>query len=241
MSEAGVSIGVDDVAEVVPMTQVRTRRVPPAAWPLTFALALGLAACGGGPTADESTPPPTTASPSPTDTASPSPSPKPTTPPGDTSDDGVENPPPFPANAEPDTGEAAVGAVGTLRDIRLGAHEGFDRVVFEFTGPATPSWNVRYVDEATQDASGMPVDVDGDAILEVTLFSVSAPEEGEESYEGPDVVRVDATEQVKEVVYSSLFEGYLQAFIGVDDGEQPFRAYAMEDPARIVVEVRDDG
>lgn len=207
-----------------------------------LAAALGLSACAGGDDApgDGSSPTPTpvdTGSPSPTETASPSP----TASPGDTTNDGDDDAPPFPANAEPDTGEAAGGSVGTLADIRVGGHEGFDRVVFEFTGSGTPSWNVRYVEEAIQDASGEPVPVDGDAILEVTLFSVEIPEPDGTFYDGPDEIRVEATEQVKEVVYSSLFEGYLQAFIGVDDGEQPFRAYAMEDPSRIVVEVRDDG
>jgi hypothetical protein len=228
------------------MTTTTARRTHAAA-ALAVAAALTLAGCGGGdgePDATGTTSPSPTASPAgPTEsptaapTAEPTPSP-PATPPG-TDDDGSESPPPFPANTELDTGEAEGGAVGTLTDIRLGGHEGFDRVVFELTGPGTPAWNVRYVDEAVQDASGQLVEVDGDAILEVTLIGVAIPEEGQAFYDGPDVLEVAGTEQVEQVIYTSLFEGYLQAFIGVDDGEQPFRVYRLEDPARVVVEVRD--
>lgn len=210
---------------------------------VVLAAALGLAGCGNGeePTDDGTGSPTPTETTEPAQTGEPTDSPTPTVSPspGDTSDDGDDDAPPFPADTEPDTGEAAGGEVGTLTDIRLGGHEGFDRVVFELTGPGTPSWNVRYVDEAIQDASGMAVDVDGDAVLEVTLFNVSIPEPDERFYDGPDTIRADGTEQVEEVVYTSLFEGYLQTFIGVDDGEQPFRAYSLDDPARIVIEVQD--
>jgi hypothetical protein len=228
------------------MTIIPARRTHAAA-ALAVAAALALAGCGGGggePDETGTTAPSPTASPSgPSESPSASPTgtpggPPSATPPG-TADDGSENPPPFPANTEPDTGEAQGGAVGTLTDIRLGGHEGFDRVVFELTGPGTPAWNVRYVDEAVHDASGQRVEVDGDAILEVTLVGVAIPEEGQAFYDGPDVLEVAGTEQVEQVVYTSLFEGYLQAFIGVDDGEQPFRVYRLEDPARVVVEVRD--
>lgn len=223
----------------------RHRALAVAALISTLAL---LAGCGGGSSDDAtaSTAPSATTSTAPsTPTAPPSPLPEPTATPGqdDTVGDGDPRAgaTPFPANTEPDTGDATGGSVGTLTDIRMGGHEGFDRVVFEFNGPGVPSWNVRYVAEALGDASGLPVDVDGDAILEVTLFPVAYPMDGTDPYTGPSVIAVAGTEQVTEVVNNSIFEGYLQAFIGVDDGEQPFRAYSLNDPARIVVEVQHAG
>ena len=227
------------------------RRAFPGLAALVLATSLALAGCGGssqtpdGEDTETSAAPSATATtePAPTQTALPSPLPEPTATPGqdDTAADGDSDAPPFYANTEPDTGEASGGSVGTLTDIRVGGHEGFDRVVFEFNGPGVPSWNVRYVAEAVGDASGLPVDVDGDAILEVTLFPVAYPMDGTDPYTGPSVIAVAGTEQVTEVVNNSLFEGYLQAFIGIDDGEQPFRAYSMTDPARIVVEVQHAG
>lgn len=128
--------------------------------------------------------------------------------PGGTSSSTTPSAAPSPANTLPDTGHATGLSVGTLTDLRVGAHDGFDRVVLEFNGPDTPDWNVRYVAQAVGDASGLPIHVTGDAVLEIT--------------------------------WSSLFEGYLQAFVGVKGGQHLFRAYALSDPARIVVEVRTD-
>lgn len=220
---------------------------------LLLAVALGLVGCTGDAPApqDTSTPGATTAAPGDTPSAEPvtptppttpaaTPSGTASTPPGDTTDDGADDPPPFVANTEPDTGEATGGSPGTLVDLRVGAHGGFDRVVLELNGPGLPGWNVRYVDEAVGDASGLTVDVEGDAILEVTLFPVAYPEDATGFYDGPDTVSVAGTEVVTEAVFSSLFEGYLQAFVGVDGGQHPFRAYSLTDPARIVVEVRTD-
>ncbi len=223
----------------------RHRALAVAAMISTLAL---LAGCAGGSSdhATASAAPSATASTAPsTPTATPSPLPEPTATPGqdDTVGDGDPRAgaTPFPANTEPDTGEASGGSVGTLTDIRVGGHEGFDRVVFEFNGPGVPAWEVRYVAEAIGDASGLPVDVAGDAVLQVLLQPVAYPMDGTTPYSGPPVIAVAGTEQVTEVVNNSIFEGYLQAFIGVDDGEQPFRAYSLTDPARIVVEVQHAG
>lgn len=212
-----------------------------------LAVSLGLVGCSGGaaPPEETASPDATTAAPSDTPSAAPTtpaatPSGTASTPPGDTTQDGTDSPPPFVANTDPDTGEATGGSPGTLVDLRVGAHDGFDRVVLELNGPGLPGWNVRYVDAAVGDASGLRIDVEGDAILEVTLFPVAYPQDGTDFYDGPDVVSVAGTEVVTEAVFSSLFEGYLQAFVGVDGGQHPFRAYSLTDPARIVVEVRTD-
>ena len=212
---------------------------------LTASVALGVASCTAGGSGDGEpspiTPEPTSSSArSEEPTASPdvSASPTGTSAPGSTDEDGTSSAPAFPADTSPDAGDAAGGDVGTLSDLRLGAHEGYDRVVFELDGPGTPGWQVRYVDAAIGDPSGLPVEVTGEAVLEVTLFPVALPDDGTDPYDGPSTMQAAGTTSVTEVVWNSLFEGYLQAFVGVDGGRQPFRAYALSDPARIVVDVR---
>lgn len=54
-----------------------------------------------------------------------------------------------------------------LRDIRVGEHDGFDRLVAEFKGAGTPGWNVKYVTRPRADGSVAPVDVQGDSFLGV--------------------------------------------------------------------------
>ncbi|QDW62846.1 hypothetical protein [Oerskovia sp. KBS0722] len=219
-----------------------TRRLRPAALSAgVVAALLALTACsGGGDGGDETVP----GSPSPTVSSAPSPSASAgatDTPTGTTDDDGSTSAPPFPANTEPDTSDPSAGAALTVTDIRVGRHDGFDRVVFELGGTGTPGWRVEYVPEAIDDASGNPYDVAGDGTLQVMISGSGYPTDtGVATYSGPNPLRVAETDEVEEVALRGVFEGYTQAFIGTDDADNPFRVYALTDPTRVVVEVRDD-
>jgi predicted small secreted protein len=160
---------------------------------------------------------------------------------GDTGGDGSTDAPPFPANTEPDTGQASSDSFVTVTDVRTGRHDGFDRVVFEVDGTGTPGWDVRYVDAATAQGSGADIPVEGDAILQVTITGIGLPTEtGIDEYDGSQPLPGNGTEMVTEVVWDSTFEGTSVAFVGMTD-ELPFRVYLLEDPARVVLEVRHDG
>jgi hypothetical protein len=129
----------------------------------------------------------------------------------------------------------------TVTDLRIGRHDGFDRVVFETGGTGTPGWDVRYVDQATSQGSGDPVDVAGDAVLQVSITGAGYPfETGAEEYSGPSPLAVAGTEVVREVVFDATYEGTTVAFVGTT-AQTPFRVYALENPGRVVVEVRDQG
>ena len=157
----------------------------------------------------------------------------------DTDDDGHDNPPPFPADTRPDTGQPSAGAQVTVTEIRIGRHDHFDRVVFEVGGTGTPGWDVRYVDAASSQGSGAPIEVAGDEILQVTVTAVGYPTEtGVEEWSGPDPLSVGATEVVTEVVWDTTFEGTSVAFVGASE-KVAFRVYLLESPARIVLEVAD--
>ncbi len=146
---------------------------------------------------------------------------------------------PFPANTDPDTGEASADARVTVSDVRVGRQDGFDRVVFEVAGTGTPGWRVEYVDSASAQGSGAPVDVAGDAVLQVTLTGAGYPyDTGVEEFPTRTPVRAAGTRSVTEVVFGGTFEGTSEAFVGTT-GRTPFRAYALSNPARVVVEVAD--
>ena len=155
-------------------------------------------------------------------------------------DDGGDAEPPFPANTDPDTAEASADALLTVTDIRVGRHDGFDRVVVETDGTGTPGWRVQYVDAAQSQGSGDDIEIDGEAVLEVTITGVGYPfDTGVEEYSGPDRIAA-GTGVVTEVVWDSTFEGTSVAFVGVD-AETPFRVQLLEEPARVVLEVVDAG
>ena len=187
---------------------------------------------------------PTSTGETPTDTTptdTPSPTESPTDDASTPGDGGTEAPVPFPANTEPDTADPSADALLTVTDVRVARHEGFDRVVLEMDGKGTPGWRVEYVDEPQDDGSGNPVDVDGDAFLQVMISGSGYPmDTGVDEYAGPNLVEADGG-VVEEVLLRGVFEGYTQAFLGVDDERRPFRVFALEDPVRVVVDVRDDG
>jgi hypothetical protein len=159
---------------------------------------------------------------------------------GDTDDDGATDAPPFPANTDPDTADPSGGLV-TVTDIRIGRHDGFDRVVFEVDGEGAPGWDVRYVDDPASQGSGEPIDVEGSAALQVILTGIGLPDDtGVDEWSGANPLSVADTETVTEVAWDATFEGQSVAFIGTT-AQTPFRVYLLEDPVRVVVEVADQG
>ncbi|MGO2041863.1 MAG: AMIN-like domain-containing (lipo)protein [Cellulosimicrobium funkei] len=209
-------------------------------------LVLALAACSPGESDESPSPSSTATSASPSPTDSPSTTPEPGAEPSDCAStpsvDATEAPLPFPANTEPDTQDPSADAALTVTDVRVGHHDGFDRVVFELGGTGTPGWRVEYVDQPVDDGKGDVVAVDGDAYLQVMISGSGYPmDTGVEEYAGPNPVRAGDDGEVEEVLLRGVFEGYTQAFVGVDDEQRPFRVFSLEDPTRVVVDVRDDG
>jgi hypothetical protein len=211
------------------------RATAPAA---ALVLLLALAGCAGGsPEASE-------ASPTPSETASAAPSPEPSPAPSGDDDGGTATDEPADADAEPfpadtstDTGVPGEGSVLTVTDVRVGAHDAFDRVVFDLGGTGTPGWTVEYVDEALDDGSGNPVEVGGDAVLQVRISGTAMPmDSGVVEYSGDPIDPGGAA--VEQVVYRFVFEGYTTAFIGVAGEPRAFRVFALENPTRVVVDVQ---
>jgi hypothetical protein len=215
-----------------------------AAVPALLAGALLVAGCGGGDGGGDDAAPAGSASSSPA-SSSPAAEPGEPTDGGEGTDDaGTDGDsgagaPPFPANTDPDTAEPAAGSLVGITDVRLGRHEGFDRVVFEAGGDGAPGWDVRYVDAPSSQGSGADVAVEGEAVLQVTLSGTGYPgDTGVDEWAGPDPLRSGDTEVVTEVVWDGTFEGTSVAFVGTS-GRTPFRVYRLEEPARVVLEVAD--
>lgn len=132
----------------------------------------------------------------------------------------------------------------SLRDIRIGEHEGFDRVVLEFKGTGTPGWDVRYVKTPRAEGSGDVVDVQGDQVLMVNVSGVTLrkgfPETPADSYTGPRHFEPEDSDVVEDVHRIGMFEGYDQLFLGIDGDKAPFRVSALTKPSRLVIDVQDD-
>lgn len=120
--------------------------------------------------------------------------------------------------------------------IRTGRHEGFDRVVFDLTEGDDPGWRIDYVDEPMQQASGLPVEVAGDAYLHVMITNTTYPFElGIEDPLPPG--NFPGAGVVEEIAYTSVFEGYTEVYLGVTE-ELPYSVSVLQDPKRLVIDVK---
>ncbi|NPD06609.1 hypothetical protein HN031_18190 [Nocardioides sp. zg-1308] len=122
-----------------------------------------------------------------------------------------------------------------LEDVRLGDHDGFDRVVLEFSGTGTPGWGVNHVERARAEGSGEAVALGGDRVLNVSASGTGLPEEG--SFEVPR--RLGPAGDIADVHVIGWFEGYTQVLVGLEGDERPFRVFGLADPPRLVVDVLD--
>ena len=122
-----------------------------------------------------------------------------------------------------------------IEDVRAGSHDGFDRVVFEYSGPGKPGVIAGYNPDPRQQASGYPLDVPGNAYLEImiqgTPMMMMSPRE-DLIPTGPVGV---AAGGVTSEVHGGVFEADTQYIIGLDR-ERPYQVYIMENPTRVVVE-----
>jgi hypothetical protein len=82
--------------------------------------------------------------------------------------------------------EAATTPRANIVDVRAGTHDGYDRVVFEFA-QGLPEFSLdRATPPFTQDASGAPIDVEGNSFLRLTMRGgTKQTEENTSSYDGP--------------------------------------------------------
>ncbi len=137
---------------------------------------------------------------------------------------------------------AAATAQGTslLDRVAVGRHPGYDRVVFQFRTEGLPGYRVEYVQPPlTEDGSGDPVDVAGNAFVVVRMepasgFDVSSGE-GELVYKGPK--RLPGAAIVKEVVRTGDFEAVLSWAVGLE-AKVPFRVTTAASPSRLIVDFK---
>jgi len=143
----------------------------------------------------------------------------------------------FVADSSPDGGPARAGAsagpAGQMHvaGLRIGEHPGYSRLVVDLDTAGVPEWRVSY-GERTGPGGG-PVTVSGDAFLRLSLHTEAKP--GAVSGSPSQATGSGVVEQAR---VTGLFEGSEEVLIGVQGSRRPFRAFALTDPGRIVIDVR---
>ncbi|SEM12954.1 hypothetical protein SAMN04515665_1335 [Blastococcus sp. DSM 46786] len=156
-------------------------------------------------------------------------------------DDGSGTLEPIGQGGTADVDAEATGSPVTLTDVRLGAHDGFDRIVFELAGDGEAGYEVGYTEDPRSQGSGEPVQVPGGTTLEITLTNLLLPAdapEGVTPWEGQEQLEIAGTSTLQALVADSLFEGRYSFFAGLDQ-RRPFAVARLSDPQRIVIDVLD--
>ena len=121
-------------------------------------------------------------------------------------------------------------------DVRLGRHNGYDRIVLQFSGTGVPGYQVRYEDDPRQEGSGRRVRLDGDAALVITAERTIYPDDCSRYYDGPRRIEGPG-DTVTEVSVGGTFEGYTDVYAGISGAPRPFRVFTLTGPPRLVVDV----
>jgi hypothetical protein len=128
------------------------------------------------------------------------------------------------------------GAPSVLAAVRAARHDGYDRVVFEFSG-GVPGYHVEYIDRPVRDCgAGDPIPVAGDAWLEVRFFPAFAhTEQGQPTLPFREV-RPNLP-NVLEVERTCDFEAVVTWVLGTRSPKR-YRVLELADPSRFVIDVR---
>jgi hypothetical protein len=145
----------------------------------------------------------------------------------------------FPADTSDDSGPAQTGSTADpagqmhVKGIRISSNPGYTRLVIDLTSHGVPAWTARYT-EASGPGGG-PVQIEGKAFLRIALQTGADP-----GNQGQNDTKLSPG-PVAEAKTTGFFEGSEEVLIGMRDGETPFRAFALTDPGRIVIDVRPAG
>ena len=121
-----------------------------------------------------------------------------------------------------------------LTGIRAATHEGFTRVVLEFSGEGTPGvWSAAWADEAVEQGRGMPIQVEGEAVLDLVIDGTPMT-----ASENPYPSGMHTRAGDLDVVSDGTFEDNTHVVIGAPAARQ-FQIGFLSDPVRMVIDVRD--
>ncbi len=130
------------------------------------------------------------------------------------------------------------GSVGVANivDVRVGAHDGYDRVVFEFE-QGTPDLTLdRATPPFTGDASGLPIEVNGDSFLSLTMRGGSKQtDEGTSSYNGPTSFD-PGFDSLDALIEGGDFERQSTWYLGLT-AESCARLIILDGPPRVVIDI----
>lgn len=128
----------------------------------------------------------------------------------------------------------------SVTNLRTGVHGGFDRLVIDLEGTGTPGWHTQVGATAVEDPTGAEIDLDGAAVLTLTLTGTAYPDETGATELAADTV-LPGTGAITGAAFTGTFEAQSQVFVGLARADAAFRVFLLTDPVRVVVDVQQPG
>jgi hypothetical protein len=147
----------------------------------------------------------------------------------------TESLPPFACT--PSTTVAATTDRAQITDVRVATHEGYDRVVFEFSSGIPDAVIEGVLPPFYADPSGLEVKVSGTAFLKLTMHGASgvAPD-GTVTYGGSTNFQ-PAFAQLVQLIEGGDFEAVSTWYLGLNGGGCT-RVMTLSDPSRLVIDIQ---
>lgn len=130
----------------------------------------------------------------------------------------------------------SVGAA-ILREVRVGRHAAYDRVVFEFEGKLMPGYRIEYIDKPVRACgSGHVVALRGDGWLEISFQPAMAhTENGEPTIKERE--RSPDNPIIRELKLTCDFETEVTWVLGVSSPNN-YRVLELDDPTRLAIDIK---
>jgi hypothetical protein len=128
----------------------------------------------------------------------------------------------------------------TLQEIRSWQHPHFERIVFEFRDDQIPGYGVQYLAAPVQEcASGYTMDVDGEGFLEIRMQPAQMHEIIDQRLHPTIQRRERAVNRplLRHLVHTCDYQDVVAWVAGVSS-RQPYRVIELQDPPRLVVDIR---
>jgi hypothetical protein len=123
-----------------------------------------------------------------------------------------------------------------LTDVRVGTHGDYDRIVFEYDTGLPELEVAQATPPLLADASGMELDVAGEAFLRITLRGgTKQTDGGGSSYPGPTEF-TPGFDRLVEMEEGGDFEAVNTWYVGMS-GDACVRGFTLSDPPRIVIDL----
>ena len=122
--------------------------------------------------------------------------------------------------------------------VRVGAHDGFTRVVIDREGEGEPGWFTSYTDSPAQQASGKPVEVQGNTFLNLGIERTPWPSTPELKEKYMQSGTTPGAGVVSAVNYTTTFEAQTQLIIGLEK-KTAYSVTYLKDPSRVVIDFQN--